>query len=170
MSERLNITTLAEMANLSRDRARDVLKMAGIKRDTYRLYDAEQAMKALTAFTDSNMASGNHLAGRGSDYSGSGIEALAAARASAEIARARKVELEVAQKEGRLVTKQAVIEAATDFATLMRNGLLGLGSRISTRCVGRSADEISTIIEDAIADALADLSDVDNYLLKEVAP
>jgi hypothetical protein len=170
LGPRSNITQLAHVLNMNRAEAKRILEIAKIKRDARaREYPTEIALAALVAFTDSSKASGQQLNGMGSGYENSNLNALADARASAEKARARKVILEVEQKEGRLVSKQAVVTAATDFATHLRNGLLGLGARICTKCVGRDADEISDIIETAIADALADLSDADSYLLTEAA-
>lgn len=168
--ERLNISTLAEMTNLSRQRAKQVLQTCGIRRDSYRLYDADKALTALRAFTDTSKASGHRLSGEGSTAAppNDQMAALANARAAAEQARARKVELEVAQKEGRLISREAVTETAVAFASHLRNGLLGMGARVATKCVGRDADAISAIIEDAMRDALADLSDLDAYIMREV--
>jgi hypothetical protein len=170
LGPRANITQLAHVLNMNRAEAKRILEIAKIKRDARaREYPTAIALAALVAFTDSSKSSGAQLNGMGSGYENSNLNALADARASAEKARARKVELEVSQKEGKLVSKQAVVTAATDFATLLRNGLLGLGSRIATRCAGRTQDEIANIIEDALRDALEELSDLDAYLLSEAA-
>jgi hypothetical protein len=163
---RAGVTALAEAAGLSRSRAKQILDTAAIKRDKYREYPTSAAMAALLAFSDASRSTGHALNGDGNpDTRNDHMQALAAARATAETARARKVELEVAQKEGRLISRAAVLSAATDFATHLRNGLLGLGPRIATKCVGRDAEEIAAIIDGAIRDALSDLSDADAYLL-----
>ncbi|PWB89866.1 hypothetical protein C5688_13585 [Methylocystis sp. MitZ-2018] len=163
------ITELAEAAGLSRDRAKQVLDTAKIKRDKYRKYPTELAMQALLAFSDAGKATGHALNGYGNpDTRNDHMQALAAARATAESARARKIELEVASKEGRLVSREAVNKTAVEFATHVRNGLLGFPARIAHKLVGsQSADEIEGIIDVAIREELAALSDIDHYALGE---
>jgi phage terminase Nu1 subunit (DNA packaging protein) len=160
------ITELAEVAGLSRPRAKQILNVAQIKRDKYRKYPTQRALEALFAFKDASRSSGHALAGLGNidapqtDH----MQSLAAARATAENARARKLELEVGVKEGKLIARADVETAALNFATILRNSLLGLPSRLCTTLVGRDADAIEIILADALRDALSNASDLDNYI------
>ena len=160
------ITELAEVAGLSRPRAKQILDVAQIKRDKYRKYPTQRALEALYAFKDASRSSGHALAGLGNpDAPRDHMQALAAARATAENARARKLELEVGVKEGKLIARADIETAALNFVTILRNSLLGLPSRMCTQLVGRDADAIERILDDAIRDALSHASDSDNYLL-----
>jgi phage terminase Nu1 subunit (DNA packaging protein) len=163
------ITELAEAAGLSRDRAKQVLDTAKIKRDKYRKYPTELAMQALLAFSDAGKSTGHALNGYGNpDTRNDHMQALAAARATAESARARKIELEVASKEGRLVSREAVNQAAVEFSTHIRNGLLGFPARIAHKLVGAAdAEAIERVLDEAIREELAALSDIDLYALSD---
>ena len=164
-----NITELAELAGLSRNRAKQILDTAKVKRDKYRKYPTKLALECLLAFKDSSRSSGHALSNMGNidAHQNDHMMALAAARATAENARARKLELEVAAKEGRLIDRKDVETAALNFATILRNSLMGLPSRLCTTLAGRSADEIETILDDAMRDALANVADLDNYLFDD---
>ncbi len=163
------ITELAEAAGLSRDRAKQVLDTAKIKRDKYRKYPTEIAMQVLLAFSDAGKATGHALNGYGNpDTRNDHMQALAAARATAESARARKIELEVANKEGRLVSRDAVNKTAVEFATHVRNGLLGFPARIAHTLVGvADAEAIERVLDDAIRVELATLTDIDLFALSD---
>ena len=160
------ITALADVAGLARDRAKQVLDTAGIRRDKYKKYNTDRALTALLAFKDASRSTGHALNGLGNpDAPQDHLQALAAARATAEEARARKLTLEVAAKEGKLIARADVETAAVNFATILRNSLMGLPAKICTRLVGRDADEIERILDDAIRDALSHASDYDNFIL-----
>ena len=163
------ITELADLAGLSRNRAKQILDMAKVKRDKYKKYPTKLALDALYAFKDASRSSGHSLAGMGNPDAPQNdhMMALAAARATAETARARKLTLEVETREGNLIARKDVEAAALNFATILRNSLMGLPSRICAQLAGRSADEIETILDDAMRDALANVADLDNYLFDD---
>lgn len=164
---RLNITELAEEAGISRDRARRVLQLAGVKRDQHRMYNAEEARHALSAFVDASKATGNHLAGRGSDTpTNSNLEALAIARSEAERLRIRKMEIALAKEEGKLISREAANNAAREFALHIRNEWLGFGARVAHLLIGaKSADEIQRILDREIRATLNAAADIDRYSL-----
>jgi hypothetical protein len=162
------ITALAEQSNISRDKAKAILDQAGFKRDMYREYSEADALEVLQAAVDQSRAVGNHLAGRGSDASAINLNSVAAARARAEQARADKIELELDERRKNLISKSAVIDAASAFALHVRNGLLAVGDKAAAQCVGKSADQIAATINGFINEALSDLSDVDAYIMREV--
>ena len=62
---------------------------------------------------------------------------------------------------------KADVLAATDaFAKHLRNGLMGVGSKVGARVVGKSADDAARIVNTAIREALTDLSDIDAFILE----
>ena len=168
--ERAGITELAEAANIARDRAARILREAGIVRDKLRRYPREKSLAALQAAVDPSRAAGHHLTGLGSDASNINLNELATARTDAERARARKLQLDVQEREGSLISKAAAIEGATDFTTYLRNGLLSIGDKVATKCVAKSADAIAAIVNEAIRDALAVLSDEGNFIIHGGTP
>ncbi|ULO24249.1 hypothetical protein [Methylocystis sp. SB2] len=126
-------------------------------------------MRALLAFSDAGRSTGHAMNGYGNVATRNDhMQALAAARATAESARARKIELEVASKEGRLVSRDVVNKTAVEFATHIRNGLLGFPARIAHKLVGAAdAEAIERVLDDAIREELAALSDIDLYALRD---
>ena len=165
MTERLNCTDLATEFRMSNGRAANLLRQAGIERDGRKLYDADDAREVLRAAIDPSRAAGNRIAGRGNVSPSPEISELASVRVGTERARARKLELEVALKSNQLVSRVAANEAAIDFATHVRNGFLGLAPKIAAKLVGKSCDDITSILDAAVRETLVTLSDVDNWVL-----
>ncbi|MGJ0534276.1 hypothetical protein [Methylocystis sp.] len=96
------------------------------------------------------------------------LAALASARAASEQARARKLLLECETKERRLVEREAVTKAALEFAMHIRNGLLGFPARVAHKLVGAAdAEAIERVLDDAIREELAALSDIDLFALND---
>jgi hypothetical protein len=169
LPERANITAISDALAMGRGHARKILDAAKIRHDKDGKYDSARAIEALTAFSDADKALGLALAGANPEKQTDHLAQLASAKAQAEMARARKLEIEVAQKEGRLVSREAVETATAEFATYARNSLLGLPAKIAHRFVGvRSAEDAERILDEAIRDELSNLSDVDNYVLGEM--
>mgnify|MGYP001765491665 CR=1 FL=1 len=173
----VNITELGEKFGLPRDKARRLLIAAGIRRDHHRQYPRADAEAALAAATDPARAAGNHAAGRGSlddltpasgaAYAGR-LDSLADAKAAAERARARKIELEVQAREGALVPRAAVTDALVDVVTSLRNSLLALGDKIAPSLAGLAPDDIADTLREAMRDELAAFADIDKFIETEV--
>lgn len=169
LPQRVNITALSDALAMGRGHAKKIFDAAKIRHDKDGKYDSARAIEALTAFSDADKALGLALAGANPEKKNDHLAQLASAKAQAEIARARKLEIEVAQKEGRLVSREAAQNAANEFATYTRNSLLGLPAKIAHRFVGvRSAEDAERILDEAIRDELTALSDVDSYVLGEM--
>ena len=107
----------------------------------------DKAIETINALKDPAMSAGNRLAGRAEGASSDAIVTLANAKALAESARARKLQLEVSQKEGRLVSREEVESNARNFATFIRSAFLGLGPSIAPKLIGKDADQISHIVD-----------------------
>jgi hypothetical protein len=174
LGERANITAISDYASMSRGRVAELLKVSKIRPDKNRLYPVADAITALVAFSDAGISIGKQI---GADALSSDVgdrnahlAALASARAASEQARARKLLLECESKERRLVEREAVTKAALEFATHVRNSLLGLSAKAAHRFVGvRTAEDAERILEELIREELTALSDVDAYVLGEIA-
>jgi phage terminase Nu1 subunit (DNA packaging protein) len=168
LPERANITAISDALAMGRGHAKKILDAAKIRHDKDGKYDSARAIEALTAFSDADKALGLALAGANREKQKDHLAQLASAKAQAEMARARKLEIEVAQKEGRLVSREAVQNELTSFATFIRNGFLGLPAKIAHRFVGvRSAEDAERILDELIREELAALSDIDLFALDD---
>lgn len=173
---KIGITALAERFGIDAQTARRRLTAAGVTRDMHRWYSEVKAVAALTAACDVATTVGARLTGAGSldDVTNHGsspvgrLDALADAKAAAERARARKIELEVQAREGALVPRTAVTDALVDVVTSLRNSLLALGDKIAPSLAGLAPDDIADTIREAMRDELAAFADIDRFIETEV--
>jgi hypothetical protein len=172
LGERANITAISDYASMSRGRVAELLKVSKIRADKNRLYPVADAITAVVAFSNAGISIGKQI---GADAPSSDVgernthlAALASARAASELARARKLELAVAKEECRLVSREAVSQTAIEFAMHIRNGLLGFPARVAHKLVGAAdAEAIERVLDDAIREELAALSDIDLFALSD---
>jgi hypothetical protein len=86
------------------------------------------------------------------------------ARTRHESLKARKLELETGQLEGRLVDRDAVMETGMHIIASVRTSLLALGHRLSSKLAGKTdTKEIARIVEDDIRDVLGVLADSEAF-------
>ena len=143
---RARITDIADATNISRARALQMLKAANLRKDRSGTYLFAKACETINALKDPAMSAGNRAMGRGGDgASNDAVITLANAKALAEAHRARKLEIEIAQKEGRLVERETVIEAGRDVLTHIRMGLTGIASKIAPRLLNQDTATIAAI-------------------------
>lgn len=132
-------------------------------------YDLDDAMQAVRDHADPSLIAGHAINGRGEggesgDAKPSATSTLANAKARGEIARADKIELELAVRRGQLVERDAVINVASDLIARVRTGLLTLGYRIAPQIAGLTDQQaIARIINDDIRLALRELADADRF-------
>ncbi|WP_424362982.1 hypothetical protein [Methylocystis parvus] len=164
------ITEIAEYCGVSRDRAKRVLDLAGVKRDKYRKFKTELALQAIQAFLDTSKVAGNHLVGRGNvDAQNNNLEALAAARQQIELVRLEKMRLDVEKRSGKLLDKDETLRAVRDFSAHVRSSLLGFPQKVCADLVGiQDASEIARILSDRMHDELVEVSDAAAFFDKEV--
>lgn len=163
---RANITDIAAACHVSRSKAAQTLKAAGLRRGKDGTYLFAKAVETIEALKDPAMSAGNRAAGRAEGASSDAIVTLANAKALSESARAKKLMLEVAQKEGRLIDRQTVIDAGQDVLAHIRVGLVGLAPRIAPRLLDKDAASISRTLTEEIENTLRDLADVDAFTAK----
>jgi hypothetical protein len=86
------------------------------------------------------------------------------ARTRHEDLKARKLELETGQLEGRLIDREAVTATGMHIITTARTALLSLGHRIADKVANKSdTKEIARIVENEIRDVLGVLGDPDKF-------
>lgn len=168
---RANITAISEHCHVSRGRAATLLKAARMRRDKRGTYVFAEACETILALVDPARSVG-HVAGGDSsaltDGVASNVSALTDAKAQYEAARTRKLQMDIAKLEGRLVERDAVIALARDLAVHVRSGLSGVGARTAADLAATNDPaKAQAIVDEAIHDALARLSSVDSYILGE---
>lgn len=164
---RASITELAAEFRIPRSAALAHLKDAGIPRAPDKSFPYDEAAEAISLRIDKATAIGNRLAGRGGGIGDDeALRQLAKAKADTAIAQAAKIQIDVETKRGNLLPKADVLAATDAFAKHLRNGLMGVGSKVGARVVGKSADDAARIVNTAIREALTDLSDIDAFILE----
>jgi len=132
---RQRIHTLAREGRLALDGAGRVL--------------VQRSDTMLAAMTQTDLGSGGNA-----DV----IDEIAAARLRVELAKANKLELEVAEKSGQVVSKAAVDRAAREAATVVRQRLEQLPERLAGELVGADAGAIRSKLAAAVHHALVELT------------
>jgi len=85
---------------------------------------------------------------------------LTDARTRHETLKARKLELETAKLEGRLIDREVVTATGVHIIATARTALLSLGYRIAEKVAGKSdISEIARIVENEVRDVLGVLAD-----------
>ncbi|MGY3618419.1 hypothetical protein [Bradyrhizobium sp. USDA 10063] len=122
--------------------------------------DFAHAVEAVKAIADSDRVIGHAASGRG----GVSNNAYAEAKAQAELHRARKLELQNAQLEGRLIDRAAVTETGARIIAEVRTALLAVGHRIANKVAGKSdTREIARIVEAEVREVLGALADEERF-------
>jgi hypothetical protein len=126
------------------------------------LFDHDSAIAATQTRVDPSRVAGHAANGHGDQPHSSAITTLADSRAYGERMRARKIEIEVLQAEGRLVERAEVIATGRDLIVKVKSALLNLGTRAAPQVVGN--DDIADIarkINDHVRAVLGELSGED---------
>lgn len=83
-------------------------------------------------------------------------ESAALARGRKELARAKLLELELAERQGQLIPAEEVRADAQAVLGGIRAGLLALPSRVGLLCEGRTAAEVEAVVADAVNQLLSE--------------
>lgn len=120
--------------------------------------DFDGAAEMIRSVSDTDRVIGHAAGGRGEG--GTSGDTYAAAKAQAELHRARKLELQNAKLEGSLVDRQAVTDTGARIFADVRTALLSLGPRIAPKVLDRSdAREVARIVVAEVRDVLSTLAD-----------
>lgn len=84
---------------------------------------------------------------------------LAAEQTALTKVRRRKVELEIAQTEGRLVDKAEATREIFDIGRRVRDRIMAVPGRIAAHLVGKTEREIAAQLREAISEALNEAAD-----------
>lgn len=159
MGERGTIQKIADATGVNQATVRRALVLARLTSGRGG-YNFEQAIEVVKANADPARIAGHATTGRGEGGSADSISTLAEAKALSERLRARKLELENARVEGRLVDRKAVIETLTTIIGTARTECLALGVRCAPKLVGATDPKhIARTIEAEMRRILDGLSD-----------
>ena len=149
------IRQIAEACDVDPKTVRNSLGTAGADVDSITL---EEGAEIVRSFVDPARVNG-HQATRVTTNPG-----LRDARTRHEELKARKLELETGQLEGRLVDRHAVMETGVHIIASVRTSLLALGHRLSSKLAGKTdTKEIARIVEDEVRDVLGALADPEAF-------
>ncbi|UPK14463.1 hypothetical protein IVA93_15480 [Bradyrhizobium sp. 155] len=150
------IRTAADVAGLDQATVRRAVAAAGFNPKAITFAEASQLAKSIA---DPARVLGHATNGRG-EGAHTATETLVDARAHAERLRARKIELQNAQLEGSLISREAVTATGQRILAEARTALLSLGHRVAAKVAGKTdTREIARIVETEVRDVLGALAD-----------
>lgn len=153
------IREIADEAGLNQATVRRALITAGLSEQQCEA-DFKSAVETVAALADADRVLGHATNGRGAGGHSNVTDALAEAKAHAERLRARKLEIENAKAEGRLVDRDAVTVTGARIIADVRTALLSLGHRVAAKVAGKTdTREIARIVETEVRDVLGALAD-----------
>lgn len=147
------IQKVAEAAGVDHKTVRRAFELNG--EDIHAL-ETEDAAELVRAYVDQARHVGHGAGGRGLGAS----SPLSEVQVRLTEARARKLEIETAEAEGRLVSREAVTETGVRVIAAARTALLSLGNRLAEKLAGKTdLKEIAHIVETEVRDLLGVLAD-----------
>jgi hypothetical protein len=159
MAERGTIQKIADATGLNQATVRRALKAAGLTAGRGG-YDFTQAVETVNAIADTARIVGHAANGRGEGGSTAVASALGDAKVRREALQVRKLEIENAKAEGRLIDREAVTTTGARIIATARTALLSLGYRAAEKVVGKTdVREIARILETEVRDVLGVLAD-----------
>jgi len=154
------IRKLADEAELDPATVRRALAAANVTEGQAEA-DFPKAIEIVNAMADSDRVLGHAANGRGE---GGTESPYSTARAQSETHRARKLELQNAQLEGRLIERAFVEDTTTQILGDLRVALIAVGVRLAPRVAGENDQKsIARIIEDEIRNTLTAFADPDKF-------
>ena len=159
MDKRGTIQRIADATGVDQATVRRALALSGLKAGRGG-YDFASAVGIVRANADPARIAGHAASGRGEGGSTDSVSTLADARARSEMMRARKLELENAKAEGKLIDREAVTATGAHIIATARTALLSLGYRLAEKVAGKTdIREIAGLIEAEVRDVLGVLAD-----------
>lgn len=163
MTQKGTIQQIADATGVNRTTVKRALNAAGLKAGRGG-FDFDAAVQVVRDNADPARIAGHAANGRGEGGNSDATSTLAEARARAENLRARKLEIETAKAEGRLIDREAVTATGTHLIASARTALLALGYRLAEKVANKSdVREIARIIEQEVRDVLGVLADESRF-------
>lgn len=151
------IRRVADATGLDQATVRRAITASGLDPATASFEEAAQLAEAIA---DPARVIGHAANGRGEGGYSAFTETLAEAKAHAERLRARKIELQNAQLEGCLISREAVTVTGQRILAEARTALLSLGHRLAPKVAGKTdTREVARIVETEVRDVLGALAD-----------
>ena len=164
---RANTAEIARQAGVDFGTAKRAIQLANVPKGRGG-YDLAEGLAAVEAWADPARVAGHAAAGRGENASAasqSATDTLAHSKAEAERFRALKLQMEVAEKSGQLVSLEHVRQAGEEICSNVATALLGIGSRVAPRLLGQTdALAIQLIVTEEVKRAMGVMSDPDKYV------
>ena len=153
MAERGTIQKIADACSVDHRTVRRALERAGLK-SARGGYVFAEAVAAVNAIADPARVSG-HAVTRGN---AGGV--MLDVRARHEELKARKLEIENAKAEGKLIDRDAVTATGAHIIATARTALLTIGYRVAEKVAGKTdVREITRIVDAEVRDVLGALAD-----------
>lgn len=151
------IRRAADAAGVDQATVRRAVEVAGLDPKAVGFGEAFQLARSIA---DPARIIGHATNGRGEGGHHAVTDTLAEAKAHAERLRARKIELQNAQLEGSLISREAVTVTGQRILAEARTALLSLGHRLAPKVAGKTdTREIAGIVETEVRDVLGALAD-----------
>lgn len=160
MTKRGVIRQIADLIEVDPKSVRNALALASIPQDLGGR-SVEEVADIVKAIVDPARVSGHAATRVGKDSSG----ALSDARTQFERLKARRLEIENAKAEGKLIDREAVTETGAHIIASARTALLSLGYRLAGKVAGKTdLGEIAKLIENEVRTVLGKIADPDAFL------
>jgi hypothetical protein len=162
MTKRGTIQQIADQTGVNQKTVRRALEAAGLDAKAVTF---EQALPVVRAIADADRVLGHAAAGRGDGGETGGVSPYAQAKAQAELERARKLQIQNARAEGKLIDREAVTETGVRIIVTARTALLSLGYRLAEKVAGKTdISEITGIIESEVRTVLGEIADEQQFI------
>lgn len=153
------IQLVADAAGLDQSTVRRAMKTAGLDIETL---DFDKAVEIVRASADPLRVMGHALNGRG--VGGHGTDGFAEAKATSERHRARKLEIQNAQLEASLISREAVNATCTYILSEIRAAVAPLGYRLAEKLLGVTDPKVfARVVEAEVRAVLGTLADEDRF-------
>jgi hypothetical protein len=151
------IQQIADACNVDAKTVRNALATAGADANTITLEDGAAIVRDII----DNVRVADHQAAR---VGTAGSNRMRDARARTEELKARQLELDIAEREGRLIDRDEMMVMGTHLITTTRTALLSLGHRLAAKVANKDdIKEIANIIESEVRDVLGNLADPETF-------
>lgn len=157
------IRRVADALKLDAKTVRRALDAAGIN-EAEIASRFEEVCAAVRSIADAAkvMDHSTHGRGLGGSDSDSGY---AAAKVEHTRQQTEKIRIQVERAQGRLISREAVVQTGTRLIAEVRTSLLSLGPRIADKVAGKTdAKEIAHAVTQEVRDVLGALSDSDRFI------
>lgn len=163
VAKRASVKKIAEACGVTMTTARRHLALSNLSHGRGG-YPFAEACAFISEHADPARIAGHASLGRGDGGNAPATNSLAEARAMAERFRARKLELENAKTEGRLIDRETVTNTGVHIIATVRTAMLALGYRLAPKVANKSdLKDLARIVENEVRDVLGELADPEAF-------